>query len=91
MRRVNEAIVRERHPKSTVDDVLYQLNRSTVFSKLDLKWRFHQIELEQQTRAITTFISHKGLYRKERLMFGINCAPKLYQDTIQRALAGCDP
>ena len=43
MRKANEAIVRERHPIPTVDDILYQLNGSKVFSKLDLKWGFHQI------------------------------------------------
>jgi len=37
MRGANQAIVRERHPIPTVDDVLYQLNGSTVFSKLDLR------------------------------------------------------
>ena len=49
MRKANRAIVRERHPIPTVDDVLYQLNGSTIFSKLDLKWGFHQIELEEQS------------------------------------------
>ena len=90
MRKANEAIVRERHLIPTVDDVLYQLNGSTMFSKLDLKWGFHQIELEQQSRAITTFITHKGLYRYKRLMFGISSAPELYQYTIQQAPAGCE-
>ena len=69
MRRANQVIVRERHPIPTVD-VLYQLNGSTVFSKLDLRWGFHQIEFEEQSRKITTFITHKGLFRYKRLMFG---------------------
>lgn len=90
MRKANRAIVRERHPIPTVDDVLYQLNGSTIFSKLDLKWGFHQIELEEQSRNITTFVTHKGLYRYKRLMFGISSAPELYQHTIQQVLAGCE-
>ena len=84
MRKANRAIVRERHPIPTVDDVLYQLNGSTTFRKLDLKWGFHQIELEEQSRNITTFITHKGLYRYKRLMFGISSAPELHQHTIQQ-------
>ena len=61
MRRANEAIIRERHPIPTIEEVLYDLNGATVFSKIDLKWRFHQIELEEDSRAITTFITHRGL------------------------------
>ena len=90
MRKTNEAIVRERHPIPTVDEILYQLNGSKVFSKLDLKWGFQQIELEQQSKVITTFITHKGLYRYKRLMFGMSSAPELYQHTIQQVLAGCE-
>ena len=37
MRRANSAIEWERHPIPTIEEVLYDLNGSTVFSKLDLK------------------------------------------------------
>ena len=47
MRRANEAVLRERYPIPTVDEILEQLNGSTVFSKLDLKWGFHQIVLDE--------------------------------------------
>ena len=52
MRRANEAIERERHPIPTIEEVLHDLNGSTVFSKLDLKWGFHQVELETEWRRI---------------------------------------
>ena len=34
--RANEAIIRERHPIATLDEVLHSLNQRTVFIKLDL-------------------------------------------------------
>ena len=36
MRMANRAIIRERHPMPTVDDLIHSLNGATVFSKLDL-------------------------------------------------------
>ena len=54
MRRANEAIERERHPIPTIEEVLYELNWSTVYNKLDLKWGFHQVELEESSRFIDT-------------------------------------
>lgn len=52
MRQANQAIIRERYPIPAVDEILQNLNRSSVFSKLDLKLAFHQIELSEQSRNI---------------------------------------
>ena len=76
MQRANETTVRERYPIPTVDEVLQSLHQSTVFSKLDLKWGYHQLELHPDSRSITTFTTHCGLYQYKRLMFGITSAPK---------------
>ena len=89
MRRANEAIERERHPIPTIEEVLHDLNGSTVFSKLDLKWGFHQVELETESRRITTFITHRGLFQYKRLMFGITSAPEKYQKIVKDVLIGC--
>ena len=50
MRKVNKAISGERIPISTVDKVLKNLNGSGVFSKLDLRLGFHQIESDGNSR-----------------------------------------
>ena len=66
------------------------MNGATVFSKLDLKWGFHQIELDTESRHLTTFVTHKGLFRYKRLLFGVNCAPEIYQHTLQQVLHDCE-
>ena len=78
IRQANCAVERERYPIPTIDEVLQDMN-SKVFSKLDFRWGYHQIELSEESREITTFITHKGLYRCKRLMFGISSAPEKYQ------------
>jgi transposase InsO family protein len=90
MRQANPAVLRERYPIPTIEEVLQELNKSKVFTKLDLKWGYHQLELEEGSRGITTFITHKGLYRYRRLMFGISSAPEKYQQVIQQVLQGID-
>ncbi|XP_052105536.1 uncharacterized protein K02A2.6-like [Mytilus californianus] len=84
MRAANKAIVRERHPIPTVDEILYKMNGGEWFSKMDLRYGFHQLELEEGSREITTFVTHRGLYRYKRLMFGINAAPEKYQQVISQ-------
>jgi len=90
MRRANEAIIRERHPIPTVEELLHQLNGSTVFSKLDLKWGFHQVVLDESSRHITTFTTHCGLFRYKRLMFGLSSAPEKYQKIVWDVLKNCE-
>lgn len=62
MRQPNRVIKRERHPIPTVHEVLNEMNGSTVFSKLDMNHGYHQIELSEESKGITTFVTHKGLY-----------------------------
>ena len=50
MRCANKAIIRERIPMPTIDEVLENLNGSCMFSKLDLRLGLHQVELEEVSR-----------------------------------------
>jgi len=88
MRRANEAVVRERHPIPTLEETLQSLNGAVVFSKLDLRWGYHQVELHPESRVLTTFSTHKGLKRYKRLIFGLSSAPEMYQYVIQQTLQG---
>ena len=89
MRQANEGIQRECFPIPTVEETLIEMNASKVFSKLDLNMGFHQIELDEASRPITTFTTHAGLFRYKRLMFGVSSAPEIYQYTIQQVLKDC--
>ncbi|KAK7099608.1 hypothetical protein V1264_003723 [Littorina saxatilis] len=88
MREANKAISREKHPMPTMDDLVADLNGSTVFSKLDMRNAYHQLELEENSRYITTFTTHVGLRRYKRLLFGVNAASEIFQNTIAGLLQG---
>lgn len=90
MRQANTAIIRGRFPIPTVDELLQGMNGSVVFSKLDLKWGYHQLELTPESRDITTFAVHNGIYRFKRLVFGVSSASEQYQHEIATVLAGIE-
>lgn len=89
MRQANLAIVRERHLIPTLDDFLSNFHGATLFSRLDIKEAYHQIELAENCRYITTFIAPKGMYRYKRLMFGVSCAPEKFQKIMEQILSSC--
>ena len=88
MRLPNKAIQRTRHITPTVDDIIHDLNGAKIFSKLDMNAGYHQIELEEQSRYITTFTTHVGLRRYKRLNFGISSAAEIFQETVSESLQG---
>ena len=69
--RANKAIAREAHLKPTIDEIIHDLDGASVFSTVDLNQGYHQLELHPDSRHITTFSTHTGLFRYKRLRFGI--------------------
>ena len=64
---INEAIIRERHPIPTAEEILHDFNWSTVFSKIYLKWGFHQILISEDSRHITTFVTQRVTCERRRI------------------------
>lgn len=89
MRKPNKAIKREHYPLPTIETYLNQLRDSSVFSKIDISSAYHHVELDPESRDITTFMTPLGLMRYKRLMFGVNCAPEIFQRIMEEMLAGC--
>lgn len=88
MRMPNQAIQREHHPQPVIDDLITDLNGAKYFSKLDLSSAYHQLELDEESRYITTFTTHKGLYRYKRLNLGTNSASEIFQNALDNVLNG---
>lgn len=90
LRRVNEAVLRERYPMPVVDELLARIGKGRVRSKLDIRDAFLQTELAPESRDITTFITSRGLFRFKRLPFGLVSAPEIFQKVMEEILAGCE-
>ena len=74
MRNVNEAIQPTNIPIPRVEEIKSELAGSKVFSKLDFKSAFHQLELDEESRRLTVFHGSNGrLMRYKVLTMG--CTP----------------
>ena len=90
MRRANEAIIRERHLIPKIDEMLAELHGAKLFSKLDLKDGYHQLELDEDSRDITSFMTHLGMFRFKRLLYGVNVGFEAFQKQMEQVLAGLE-
>ena len=91
-REANKAIPRTHIVMPTLDDIINELDGATVFSHLDMNHGYHQLELKENIRDITTFATHVGLYRYKILNFGTGSAGEIFQETVReitRDIVGC--
>lgn len=61
-----------------------------MFRKLDIRLPYNQIELTPDLREIAACMTNKGVYRYKRLMFGINCAPEMYNKFMNQVFQGLE-
>ena len=80
--------IRARYPLPTIEDVATRLCKAKVFSVLDAKNGFWQVQLDKPSSLLTTFNTPFGRYRWLRLPFGIKTAPEEYQRRIHESIQG---
>jgi hypothetical protein len=68
---LNKAVVRDRIILPSVNESLAKMGGARVFSKLDCKDSFWQIELDPDCRELTTFITPWGRFCYNRLTMGL--------------------
>uniref|UniRef100_A0A8R1EBF5 Reverse transcriptase domain-containing protein n=3 Tax=Caenorhabditis japonica TaxID=281687 RepID=A0A8R1EBF5_CAEJA len=85
---LNAALEDEDHPIPTPEDVFATLNGGTVFSTVDLKDAYFQIELAEESKPLLTVNTHRGLYQYQRLPFGAKTAPMVFQRIMDKMITG---
>lgn len=90
MKAANSAIKRERYQMPNIEDIIYKSNGMEIYSKIDLRSAFEQIELDPECRYISRFRTHNGIYQHKRLFFGINSAPEIFHNFLSRLLNGIE-
>nr|CAD2155561.1 unnamed protein product [Meloidogyne enterolobii] len=59
-----------------------------VFSQLDLRDAYLQIELDEQSKKVACINTHKGLFEVQRLPFGVKSAPGIFQRLMDKLISG---
>ena len=76
----------EKYPLPRIQDLFAALSGGQAFTKLDLANAYLQLPLEDKSRDYVTINTHKGLFRYNRLPFGVASAPAVFQRTIESLL-----
>ena len=90
LRQVNRFICRPGLQLPTADELLSQLAGARVFSKLDLKAGYSQLELQPSSRRYFVVASPLGYFRFCRLPFGVSSGPEVFQAKMEQILNACE-
>ena len=77
-RPLNAVTIKNKYPLPQIDILFDQLSNTKVFSKIDLRSRYHQIEIRQQDIPKTSFSTRYGLYEYLVMSFGLTNAPAYF-------------
>ena len=74
-RRLNANTVAEPYPVMNIEDVLDKLRGAKIYSTLDMKSGYWQLEIEEASKIFTAFNTSTGHYEFNRVPFGLKNAP----------------
>ncbi len=75
---VNSLTKKDAYPLPRIEACLDQLHGSKYFCVLDLESGFYQVPLDENSRDITAFSTHLGLFRYKVLSMGLCNAPAIF-------------
>ena len=85
---INPSLSIDQYPLPKVEDLLATLAGGMKFTKLDLTQAYLQLALHHESKKFCTINTHHGLYRHNRLPFGIASAPAQFQKVMDMILQG---
>ncbi|GKB61824.1 putative reverse transcriptase domain-containing protein [Tanacetum coccineum] len=85
---LNKLTMKNRYPLLRIDDLFNQLQGSRVYSKIDLRFGYHQLRFREEDIPKTAFRTCYGHYEFQVIPFGLTNAPAVFMDLMNRV---CKP
>ena len=87
LRKLNAWTVKDAYSLPRIEDALDSLNGACIFTSLDLKSGYWQVELDEESIPLTAFtIGPLGFYECVRMPFGLTNAPATFQRLMESCL-----
>ncbi|CAH8538525.1 unnamed protein product [Schistosoma rodhaini] len=83
---LNEALETHQYPLPLPEDLFAKLNDGKLFAKLDLSEAYLQIPVADECKNLLTINTYKGLFRYNRLPFGVKTASSIFQQVMDTML-----
>lgn len=76
---LNRVLSVDRYPVPKIDDLFSDLAGKVFFTKLNLSQAYNQLVLDERSREYTVVNTHRGLFKYNRLVYGLASSPGIFQ------------
>jgi len=81
---LNDVTVKNKCPLPRIEDLFDQMRGARVFSKIDLRSRYHQMKIRPSDIPKTAFSTRYGSYEFIVMSFGLTNAPAYFMNLMNK-------
>ena len=85
-RKLNESTIKNCYPLPLIQELINQLKGSRVFTKLDVRWGYNNVQIKEGDEWKAAFHTNRGLFEPTVIFFGLTNLPATFQTMMNDIL-----
>jgi len=81
-RKLNQVTIKNKTPLPLIGEVIDKINEAKYFNKLDLIWRYNNVQIKEGNEWKVAFLINKGLFEPQVMYFGLCNLLETFQRTM---------
>ena len=77
-RYLNEWIIKNKYPLSLISDIVENIDTNKVFTKIDLRWGYNNVQIKKGDEWKVAFMTSEGSFEPTVMFFGLTNLPATF-------------
>ena len=77
--RLNEAMIKNKHPLPLIQELIDKVQRVKYFTKLNIQWGYNNVRIREGDEWKAAFQTNRGLFKSLVMYFGMCNSPATFQ------------